>query len=590
MTFRLLVTFLFVVACTMQPTHAQTTKTNKDSSLAVMQKLLLQSEAQRIRDSIRAAVLMEELQNVRRSSASAMAMRQELDAIRQKDSLRMALQAASIDSLREITTGAPVTLVYDTLFYFYNPIGPFHAKDRAENATTKIEQLYKLVTFYPDSLNIIRLDNYVNLTYSNNILLSLHENDALWENKSLEQLAQDYQAIIVREVNKYRQSYNIQNILIRFGKAALVVLLTYLGWISINKLYHLSIRKILRGWGILSEGFKFHNYQALTNRQLQRYLLKAFYVLKITAQIGLIYLSVYLLFSTFPITRSWSETLTHWVLDPIRHMLTATYEYLPRLITIVVLLILGRYVAKLLRYFSLEVERGALKIRGFHPEWARPTYIIVRFLWFAFIFVLIFPYLPGSDSVAFKGVSVFLGVLFSIGSSSAVSNTIAGFIITYMRPFRVGDWIKVANVEGKVIEKTFLVTRIRTIHNEDVTVPNSAILAGHTVNYSSAAQEDGLIVNAKAGFIYELEVDFVHQILKRAALKTPFIDTTREPFIFHTQLNDFYALYEINAYTHHPDRMYFIQSDLYLNIQRICKEVGVNMVIPQKIDIHTNED
>src|SRR5690606_18946726 len=219
----------------------------------------------------------------------------------------------------------------------------------------------------------------------------------------------------------------------------------------------------------------------------------------------------------FPITRSWSETLTHWVLDPIRHMLTATYEYLPRLITIVVLLILGRYVAKLLRYFSLEVERGALKIRGFHPEWARPTYIIVRFLWFAFIFVLIFPYLPGSDSSAFKGVSVFLGILFSIGSSSAVSNTIAGFIIIYIRPFRVGDWLKVSDVTGRVMEKTFLITRVRTINNEDVTVPNSAILAGHTINYSSAAEENGLIVSAKAGFVYDLEPEFVHKLLREAA-------------------------------------------------------------------------
>jgi len=559
-----------------------------DSSAAVIKRLLLDSEAQRLRDSIRTAILMEELQTVRRTSSTAMAMRQELEAIRQKDSLRKARQTAAVDSLRTITQGAPVVLLTDTLFRFYSAIGPFTARDRAENASEKITQLYKLLVFYPDSLRVNPLDNFVDLTYGRDIVLSLHETDALWANRAKEELAEEYRQLIVRAVSKYREAYNLRNNLIRVGIAALIIFVTYIIWIGINRLYWYILQVFARKKVLYNEGIKFHNYQALTYRQLQKYLLKFLFFFRLFLLAGLLYLSAYFLFSTFPITRNWSETLTHWVGDPVRNMLRATYDYLPSLFTIIVLLLIGKYGARILRYFSLEIGRGVLKIRGFHPEWAKPTYVIIRFLWFAFIFVLIFPYLPGSHSTAFKGVSVFLGVLFSIGSTSAVSNTIAGFIITYMRPFRVGDWIKVADVTGKVIEKTFLITRVRTIHNEDVTVPNSAILAGHTINYSSAAQENGLIVSAKAGFIYELDTELIHNLLKKAALATPDIDTAREPFIFHTELGDFYATYQVNAYTHNPDKMFFIQSDLYRNIQIACKEAGINMIIPHHIDVKRN--
>ena len=111
------------------------------------------------------------------------------------------------------------------------------------------------------------------------------------------------------------------------------------------------------------------------------------------------------------------------------------------------------------------------------------------------MFVLIFPYLPGSDSDIFKGVSVFIGILFSLGSSTAIANMVAGLVITYMRPFKIGDRVKIAETTGDVVEKTLLVTRIRTPKNEIITIPNSSILSGNTVNFSSAADEKGLIIH-----------------------------------------------------------------------------------------------
>lgn len=561
-------------------------QTGKDSSLVAIQMLLSKSETQRLRDSIKTVILQEELQRVKRTSATALTLRQEIETLRVRDSIRLSHQAASVDSLRQITVGAPVQLLNDTLFYFYTPMGPFTSKDRAENASSHVHSLYELVVFHPDSIRIQSLNNFVNLSYGQKTLLSLHETDAVWANATLDELAIEYKRVIGNSVSKMRDAFSLKNNLIRAGKAALILVLAYLFFLAITKSDAFLKRRFLKKSPLLSDGLKFHNYQVLTDKQLKRYLLKLSGLLKISALSALLYITVYFLFKTFPVTQSWTETLSQWIWEPIHDILSASYHYLPKFVTLIVLVVIARYVSKTLRYFSLEIERGILEIKGFHKEWARPTYIIVRFLWYAFMFVLIFPYLPGSDSTAFKGVSVFLGILFSIGSSSAISNTIAGFVITYMRPFRVGDWIKVTEITGQVIEKTFLVTRIRTINHEDVTVPNSAILAGHTINYSSSAKEIGLIVSAQSGFIYSIDWNKVHDILRTAALSTTDIDTSKEPFIFHTALNDFYALYQVNAYTQKPERMYFIQSELYRNIQIESAKAGVDMMIPHPVDIH----
>ncbi len=136
------------------------------------------------------------------------------------------------------------------------------------------------------------------------------------------------------------------------------------------------------------------------------------------------------------------------------------------------------------------------------------------------MFILIFPYLPGSSSNIFKGVSVFLGVLFSLGSSSAIANMVAGLVITYMRPFKLGDRIKIGEITGDVIEKNMLVTRLRTIKNEEITIPNSSVLSGNTINYSSMSKSDGLIIHTTVTIGYDIPWKDMHQALIDAALRT----------------------------------------------------------------------
>jgi small-conductance mechanosensitive channel len=195
--------------------------------------------------------------------------------------------------------------------------------------------------------------------------------------------------------------------------------------------------------------------------------------------------------SLFPWTRGIAEAILGYILDPLRGFAAAVVAFLPDLFFLIVIAFITRYVIKLARFFFHEVERGRVVLSGFYADWADPTFKIVRFFILAFALTVAFPYIPGSKSEAFKGVSIFLGVLFSHGSYTTISNLMAGLSINYIRAFKVGDRVRIGDTVGDVIDQSLLVTHLRTIKNEDVTVPNAMVLSAHIVNYSARAREEG---------------------------------------------------------------------------------------------------
>lgn len=227
----------------------------------------------------------------------------------------------------------------------------------------------------------------------------------------------------------------------------------------------------------------------------------------------------------------------------------------------------------------MEIESENVKIDGFYADWAMPTYNIVRSLLYVFMFVIIFPYLPGSDSKVFQGISVFLGVLISLGSSSAISNIVAGIVITYMRPYQIGHVVLINNNLGEVIEKNLLVTRIRTFKNEDITIPNSTILNSSTTNYTLAAQDETLILHTTITIGYDNDWEKIHELLIRAAKNSIGVCKNREPFVLQTALNDFNIAYQINAYVDNT-MLLDIYSELHKNIQIEFNKAGVEIMSP----------
>ena len=287
----------------------------------------------------------------------------------------------------------------------------------------------------------------------------------------------------------------------------------------------------------------------------------------------------------FPWTRAVSYAMLGYVVTPVRTVARAFVGYLPNFLFVIFIALIIRGAIRLVKLFFAQVEEGKVVFRNFPAEWADPTYKIVRLLLIAFGLIVAFPYLPASDSAAFTGVSVFAGVLFSLSSSSAISNAIAGVVLTYTGAFRIGDRVKLGDAFGDIIEASMLATRVRTIKNEDITIPNSLVLGGAMTNYSRQAKEQGLILHTSVTIGYDAPWRTIHGLLIDAALATPHILETPRPFVWQTALNDFYVTYEINAYTANARDMIETYAVLHANIQDKFFAAGVEIMSPHYTSI-----
>ncbi|HBY60280.1 MAG TPA: mechanosensitive ion channel protein, partial [Solibacterales bacterium] len=294
----------------------------------------------------------------------------------------------------------------------------------------------------------------------------------------------------------------------------------------------------------------------------------------------LVDLYVPLALSFFPQTAPLAKQIWPYLLAPVYAAWAGIVEYVPNLLTMAVIVLFAFAANRVSQFLFREVAAGRIAWRGFHREWAKPTGNLVRGALLALTAVLVFPYLPGSKSPALQGVSIFIGVLLSLGSSSAVANAVAGTILIYMRAFQVGHRVRIAEAEGDVIEKTMLVTRIRTIKNVVITIPNAAVLNNHVINYSASAADRGLILHTTVTIGYDAPWRQVHELLIAAALATEHVLDEPRPFVLQTALNDFYVSYQINAYTRRAELMADVSSQLHRNIQDRFNEAGVEIMSP----------
>ena len=370
--------------------------------------------------------------------------------------------------------------------------------------------------------------------------------------------------------------------MLQAGLTLLELLIIYFLIKYVNKLFAWTRKWLINARGKVLKGIKFKGYEFLDTEAELKAALILNNILRWLVIAVVLYLALPLLFSIFPWTRGWAETLFGYVFNPLKSVVLAVFNFIPNLFTIAVIYFVTRYAIKFIEYMAGEVEKGSLVISGFYPDWARPTLSIVKVLMYAFMFVAIFPYLPGSNSDIFKGVSVFLGILVSLGSSSAISNMVAGLVITYMRPFKIGDRIKIGEITGTVLEKSMLVTRLRTIKNEEITIPNATVLSGHTVNYTTSAKELGLILHTGVTIGYDVPWQKVHDLLIKSAEAAEGVlkGENKKPFVLQTSLDDFYVAYQLNAYTDQPENMAAIYSNLHQQIQDKFAEAGVEIMSP----------
>lgn len=479
--------------------------------------------------------------------------------------------------------GFPVTPFRDTLFFVYNKIGSFNAENRANAITSRIVLLYEDLFFKKDSLKLSKSDFGVDIVYNSDfVVMSVTDLDGKTIGSSNFDLAQKNLAIIQKTVLFQKENNDVESWLKRIGLVLLLISLIVVIVFAINKLFRWLRFFLIKRQERYFSGLKIKESYVFSPERHLEFVLKIVSLARIVVLIFTFYISLPAIFSVFPETEAYATTLLKWIFSPAKTALMGFLDFLPNLISILVIVTLFRYLLKAIKFFVDEIQKGQIKIEGFYSDWAKPTFNIIKVLIYAFMIIIIFPYLPGSNSPIFQGVSVFVGVLFSLGSSNAIANMIAGLVITYMRPFKIGDFIKIGDVSGTVIEKTSLVVRVRTPKQEDITIPNATVLSSSSINYSANTfgNNSGLLIHTTVTIGYDCPWNDVHKALMEAALRTDLLEKMPEPFVLQTSLDDFYVAYEINAYTKQPNQQPLIYSKLHQNIQDCFNEAGIEIMSP----------
>lgn len=490
------------------------------------------------------------------------------------------LSQASTNTLPATAQPAGIPVTSDSTIYIFEGIGPYSLEKRAERLSQKLLDL-KSGNLDVDRLETVTGDVADDIVCSGTLIMSITDADASTVGLTRKGAATYYTDLIIAYTEAtVSEPLNVQSLLINSGIAIVIIVLFAIGLKYFNRLFRLFYMKIHAQKGKMFKGFSLKKYQLLTADKQVLFMVYAVKVIRVFLLVLIIYLLLPVLFSLFPWTQNIATTLFGYILNPLKSIGSKALGFVPNLLTIVVIWVVAKYVVRLLAFFQEEVAKGRLELPGFYPEWAKPTYNIFKILIMALAFIGTWPLLPMSDSEIFKGVSTFIGLLVALGGAGAISNVIAGLVITYMRSFKIGDRVKIGEVMGEVKEKSLLNTRIKTIKNEIITIPNSQMLNSHTINYTTANDENGLILHTTITLGYDVPWRTVHKVLVEAALATEHIKKLPHPYVLQTSLDDFYVSYQLNARTREINKMALIYSEMHKNIQDKCNEAGIEILSP----------
>jgi len=475
--------------------------------------------------------------------------------------------------------GVPVVLGSDTMFSVYGEIGPFSALDRAQAIEQRLTSLSRASGFSPSRFEAVPRGDIFDIIYGDTTIMTVTVVDASGRGLTVDETANEYVSVLMSSTDAFSSMVSPIYILKIIGSLVLVIIVIWVLIWLINRAYRHLVERTVTSI-LTKDRFHLHKYKLITVERQRQLIVTFLRAIKILFILIIIYLALPVIFTVVPLAEGVANNLIGYFTYPLKTGFWAFVGYVPKLIAIVIIVYIVRGLLRLMRSLAREVRNGKVELKGFYPDWAMPTFNLFRFVIYIFTFVLIFPLLPGSQSAVFQGVSVFLGLLISLGSQSAISNIISGLVITYMRAFNIGDRVRIGETSGDVIDRSLLVTKVRTIKNEDVTIPNSNILTSHTVNYTTAQSEEGLILHTTVTIGYDVPWRKVKALLVEAALHTGSIEENPRPFVLQTSLDDFYVSYQLNCYTKRADKAAVIYSELHANIQDIFAREDVEIMSP----------
>jgi len=501
-------------------------------------------------------------------------------------SMTAPLRAATDDvrpdasSSQELTLEtAPVEIDGQVLFKVRG-LSSFPAEKRAEAIRERIKSVAAEGSFPSGDLRVEVAENGTVIRAGGNALMIVSDADAQLEQTTRENLAALHLLRIQRAIDDFRQARKPDALLKAGLYSAGATVLLALGiaiLLALNRWLDKGVSKLLKS---RVRSVDIQSFEVLRLDTIW----KAMHALVLAIGAVTIVVSVYVylqyVLALFPWTRSISNDLFDLAAGAGERLGKSLASVIPDLVILVLIYYLARFILRRVKNFFEAVEQRRVAFTQFEAEWALPTYKLVRVLIVAFAFIVAYPYIPGSETPAFKGISIFIGLVVSLGSSTAISNFIAGYLMTYRRVFKVGDRVKVNDVIGEVVAVRLQVTHLRTNKNEEITIPNSQILNSDVTNYSSLASTQGLILHTTVGIGYETPWRQVEAMLCSAGRRTAGVLTEPGPFVLLPKLGDFAVTYELNVYIRDTRRIAKTYAELHRHILDVFNEYGVQIMTP----------
>jgi len=503
----------------------------------------------------------------------------DVSGVQAQENAPTATPDAETEAVATPLPGVPVYLGSDIVFYFRQRQGSLSPQERADRVSAQLEDLASNPFAPEPEFTTVESSEGIDIIVDGKLLLTVSEEDAAAIGMTPEEAAAAGVALIQKAISRTRAENTPQARFIR----AITVLAILIGVIAllvaINRIYHVIITRIkdFADERRPSEGV---TQQFIRSNLWIRLLIGVISLVRWLLIAILIIWAMPVILGVIPATAQLSKQMLELLLTPLKEFWAWFFANINNFATILLIVAFGFLLNRMVKSFFSELETGTISIGGFEPEWAPFTQRIVSFLIIIATAVVAFPYIPGSDSDAFRGISIFLGALFTLSSTAAVTNIVAGVIQTYTGAFKVGDVVKIGDTSGFVIEKRLLTTRVRTFKNEDVSLPNSSVLGNSVTNYSVMAKEGKLVLYTTITIGYDVPWQQVHSLMIEAAKETSDILPQPEPFVLQTSLNDFNVAYQINCYTERADRMPRIYSALHANIQEKFNAAGVEIMSP----------
>jgi small-conductance mechanosensitive channel len=474
---------------------------------------------------------------------------------------------------------APVTLDGIELFRIRGTSAS-PAAERARLSADRIRTCAADPTVDPDALTILEGESSTQVMAGDRLLIHVVDADAAVEGLRRSVMALALQDRIANAIRDYRHDRDPATLRANAIYTALTLVALVLGLLVLRAVRGALDRLISRRFRTQIETVEKRSFALLDADQIVAVTHRLARALVWVIAATLIVFWATTMLGLFPWTRPIGNRSLALLLAPLATMGQAIVGYLPDLAFLAVLFIVVRWLLGLVRVFFDSLRLGRIRLRSFDADWAVPTFRIVRLGIIVLAIVVAYPYIPGSGSEAFRGVSILLGVLLSIGSSSVVSNMVAGYSLIYRRTFKVGDRVQIGDVVGDVIAMRLQVTHLRSPKKEEIVVPNSHILGTNVVNYTTYARQGGVLLHTTVGIGYEVPWRQVEAMLCLAAERTEGLLQGPAPFVLIKALGSFDVTYELNVLCGEPQAMARLYAALHRNILDVFNENSVQIMTP----------